>query len=731
MSVSQQDRDITRFTVKSRLWSSVALPLGVGVLLMQSPVCAQEVAASADVVGSYAAAAEVEEVVVSGARGAATATLDLATVPGGTSVVDSAVVDKGRVFTNQDLLAFQPGVFAQSAGGADGIKISIRGSAINRGANFFRTGVLLMFDGLPVNGPGGAPYELFEPLGLSYTEILRGANANALGATALGGAINYVAKKGSEADRLQIRLEGGSFNYEKYQISSGQVIGPWDYYVSFTASGRDGFQQQSEARSAGVMANLGYRFSPDLETRLLFRYRETTNYTPGALTQAEVRRDPTLANPLNVAQNTYRRQPGSTFVASRTTWTPDDKSELEVGFAWHDYPIDINGGVSRAIWAYTDLSAVLRYTRDHELFGRDSTTSIGFLGTTHLNGYQHTLVRIPTGVTAGLPVGTLIRRANYDGSDHVVHIDNRTEAWPDLTVSTGLSLIHVVRSTEVSFPEVNRPYKRDDWDYAPRIGLLYSVNENVSLFGNISRSVEPPNDWALLTTPPAFTSGPATGLAMQAMDLKDQTAVSFEIGTRGRARIGEWTLSLYRAEVKNELLSVEVQAATPTSAALTAESNASPTIHQGIEAGLTSLLWDGQNGHRLLARQSYTYNDFSFKNDPVFGDNELPGVPRHFYQGAVTYEHPSGFYATISIDHASKYFVDYANTVEVKPYTLLGATVGYDSAKQWKVFVDFRNITDEHYVSSVNTFYDDRGTDQRRYNPGDGFGVSGGLTVSF
>ena len=50
---------------------------------------------------------------------------------------------------------------------------------------------------------------------------------------------------------------------------------------------------------------------------------------------------------------------------------------------------------------------------------------------------------------------------------------------------------------------------------------------------------------------------------------------------------------------------------------------------------------------------------------------------------------------------------------------------------EWKVFVDFRNITDEHYVSSVNTFYDDRGTDQRRNNPGDGFGVSGGLTVSF
>lgn len=722
-------------SLRARLLASGALILGlIGQSAFAQASEHAQIAAFAE--GSDAAAvttdAEVEGITVIGAGAPQAAQAKLEEVAGGVSVIDSAVIDKGRVFTNQDLLAFQPGVFAQSAAGADGLKISIRGSAINRGANFFRTGVLLMFDGLPVNGPGGAPYELFEPLGLSYTEILRGANANALGATALGGAINYVTKTGYDADRLQLRIEGGSFNYEKYQLSSGQVIGPWDYYVSFTASGRDGFQRQSEARSAGVSANVGYRFSDNLDTRLYFRYRETTNYTPGALTQAEVRRDPTLANPVNIAQNTYRRQPGSTWVASRTTWTPDDKSQLVVGFAWHDYPIDINGGVNRAIWAYTDVSAMLRYTREHTLFGRDSVTTVGFLGTTHLNGYQHTIVRIPAGPTAGLPVGTLIRRANYDGSDHVIHLDNNTDLTPELTLSTGLSAIHIVRSTDVSYPEVNLPYKRDDWDYAPRIGLLYRPNDNLQVFGNISRSVEPQNDWALLTTPPAFTSGPATGLAKQALDLKDQTAISYEIGTRGTAWIGQWSLSLYRAEIKNELLSVEVQPATSTQAAITAESNASPTVHQGVEASLTSVLWESKGGHRLSARQSYTYNDFFFKDDPKFGENELPGVPRHFYQAGLTYDHPSGFYASLSLDYASSYYVDYANSVEVKPYTLLGATFGYEPPEaDWQVFVDFRNITDEHYVSSVNTFYDDKGLDARRYNPGDGFSVSGGLSVSF
>ena len=108
---------------------------------------------------------------------AAVAQARLATIPGGTSVVDQMVVEKGRVFTDQDVLAFQPGVYAQSSGGGDGLKLSIRGSGLQTGTNYFRQGIYITFDGLPITGPGGTPYELFEPLGLAYTEVLRGANA--------------------------------------------------------------------------------------------------------------------------------------------------------------------------------------------------------------------------------------------------------------------------------------------------------------------------------------------------------------------------------------------------------------------------------------------------------------------------------------------------------------------------------------------------------------------------
>ena len=128
----------------------------------------------------------------------------LAQVPGGSNVVDMRRPLQGRVASNQDVLAYQPGVYAQSAGN-EGVKISIRGSGINRAPGAHGSGVYTMFDGLPLTGPGGTPYELFEPLWLSRAEVLRGANGFDQGALALGGAINYVTHTGYDAAPLQVR----------------------------------------------------------------------------------------------------------------------------------------------------------------------------------------------------------------------------------------------------------------------------------------------------------------------------------------------------------------------------------------------------------------------------------------------------------------------------------------------------------------------------------------------
>lgn len=655
-------------------------------------------------------------------------------VPGGTAQVDSATVEKRRTATNQDVLAYQPGVYAQAVGGGDGIKLSIRGSGINKGVNYFRSGVYLMFDGLPVSGPGGTPYELFEPLGLARTEILRGANGFDYGSLTLGGAINYVTRTGYDASPLEVRYEAGSYGYQKRQIASGQVLGDLDYYVSLTDSDQDGYQNHTTSSSKGFAGNVGYRFSPDLETRFYLRYRETDNETGGLLTRDEIAHHNRRANATSLSQDASRIQPGSTWVGNKTTLRLDDSSRLELGAVYHNYPIDVRGGVNRAVWGYRDVSATAQYIRDDDLFGHASTTRLGLLSTRHLQGegFQRTTVRIPSGATSGLPAGTLVRNAQYEGSDNIFHASNDLELVPNLWLTTGLSMIYTNRETEVDYPVTNSRYENNDWDYAPRLGLRYDFNPHAQVYANVSRSVEPPSDWQILSTPPSFTSGPATGLAREGVDLQNQTATTFELGGRGQIDNHKWTLSYYYSKVNHELLSVEVQAASATTAAITAESNASATIHEGVEAGLESLLWQGSDSNKLTLRQAYTFSNFHYVDDDRFGANELPGIPRHYYQGELQYDFNNGVYVGVNAQVGSKMAVDYANSYYTKPYRVFGATLGWNSPKKtWQTYVDLRNLTNEHYTTVISPAYDDGGVDRARSYPSDGFGVYGGVSYRF
>src|SRR3546814_11427282 len=82
-------------------------------------------------------------------------------------------------------------------------------------------------------------------------------------------------------------------------------------------------------------------------------------------------------------------------------------------------------------------------------------------------------------------------------------------------------------------------------------------------------------------------------------------------------------VSLYRADLKGELLQYNVVAGLYPAATF----NAGRTRHQGIEAGLDLKLTPWAS-----LRQVYQYSDFRFRDDAPFGDNRLPVVPRHFYR---------------------------------------------------------------------------------------------------
>ena len=628
----------------------------------------------------------------------------LAQVPGGTNVVDMRRPLQGRVASNQDVLAYQPGVYAQSAGN-EGVKISIRGSGINRAPGAHASGLYTMLDGLPLTGPGGTPYELLEPLWVDHVEVLRGANGFDRGALALGGAIDYVSHTGYDAPLLQVRYATGSHGYQQRQVSSGQVLGDFDYYVSLTDSNADGYQDHTRSQSKGLIGNFGYRFNPNLETRFYLRYRETDNDLAGRVTKRSIEHDPRAANPAYVSRDDRRKQPGSTFVGNKTTYYLDDDSSIQAGLVYHDYPMDLREGPNRLKVAYSDVSGTLDYKRRDSLWGLESRSTLGLRVTKHLpNDGASEFVRIPTGNTANYAPGTRIRNFTYQGSDTVLHVGNDLEIADDLWLTTGLAAIYTRRESAVTYPEGGGKTSLGDWDYAPRLGLRYQLNPDLQLFANLSRSVEAPHPWSLIYSAnqrfPAG-SGVATGAQRDPVKLRNQTATTLELGGRGDSSLGQWSLAWYYAQVRHELLSVlpDANATTPY------ELNASPTVHQGVEASLQSELWSRPGVGRLSLRQAYTFSDFHCRDDQRFADNRLPGLPMHYYQGELRYDWPLGFFAAVNTQLVSKVAVDYANSYYADPYALFGATLGYNAPKNdWQTWVDVRNLTDKRYAATAVSY---------------------------
>nr|WP_255263388.1 TonB-dependent receptor [Pseudomonas aegrilactucae] len=646
-------------------------------------------------------------------------------VAGGTSLVTQADVEKGRSATLEDTLAYQPGVYAQAAGGNDAIKISIRGSGANTSPGYFREGTKFLFDGLALTGAGGTPYELLDTQGLNYTEVLRGANAFEYGALSLGGAINFVTHSGLTAPGNRIKVEGGSFGWQKQTLSTGGVAGNADYFVSVDNSSRDGYQDFTFTKAKGVVSNFGYRFNPKLETRLYIRYREEYHENSGALTRAQLKKNSTQTNVATRDTRGDSTKRGSTWVGSKTTYTFDDDATLEAGLVYHNYPqiLSRQSTVNPNYWDWRDINYSLKYSRTDQLFGLPSTSTVGWSSTEHVRSGVRTY-------RGDKDLGVLQKQVEYDGSfDHVFSLGNDLGLTDKLYLATGLSAIQIKRDINVTFSDrantsgLPDHYQYDEWKLAPRIGLRYYIAPDVQLFANASRSIDPPSSWS--SSGSGVTSNYAKPLVPQA-------ANTVEFGIKGKAGVFDGSLAFYKSWIKNELLNVEVLPATSTSAAVVSTSNATPTIHQGIEAGLSTRLWEGANGDSLTWRQAYTLNDFHYENDPLFKQNELPGLPKHVYQSELQYQWASGFYAGVNVRSVSSTAVDYANSFYAPSYTLWGARLGYDDpGKTWQVYLDLKNLTDQDYVTAVLPTYNAQGRDVASLYPGDGFGAFTGVTYNF
>ncbi len=648
--------------------------------------------------------AQIEQVTVTGALYAAP---EVAKVPGSAVVIAPVEVERGRVANIADALKYVPGLIADSQNGAEATRFSIRGSSIVRGAGSWGTGIQQLLDGLPMTTPAGSPYEYYDALPMRTITVLPGVNGFEYSPLTAGGAINYIPHTGYDSDLFQARAEFGSFGYNREQVSSGQVYGPLDYYISGTHFAQDGFRDRNHTYSWRIVADAGYQITSALKTRFYGVYAQQDTQNAAALTWKQLQADPTQ----NPTTSGNRHDIGSTLVANKTTYDVDDASHIEFGAIWKHYPLRNQGGSNPGNWDYTDLALEARYERQDTVFdGMSSETLFALL-------YSDILPRSTNkGYT---PAYVLQQKDFFSGYDKTLLAQNDLEALSGLWVTTGIAAIWQMRGSNLVYPVTDNRTEHY-FTFAPRLGLRYDVTSNLQLFGNVSRSVEAPI--------PLYLPQTVNNIYRSNADIKAQTQNTIEVGTRGQEGIFTWSLSAYNVHVKRELLTVQITPATPTTPAVTQTTNGSPTIHQGIEAALDIALWDSVTFH-----QSFTLNDFHYHDDPVWGHNTLAAVPKELYQAGLDYMHPSGLYAGLDVQAVfTRYPADFANTLFTPSYAVLGAKLGFAPPEaKWQIFLDVRNLTDRKYASATSSVFNAKGVDSAVYTPGVGRNISLGVQYAF
>ncbi len=628
-------------------------------------------------------------------------------VPGGVSLINSERYKTGRSSSIEDVLKGTPGVYIESRGGTDEVKLSIRGAGLDGTYNV--RGVKLLQDGIPITqGDGDGDFQSIDPLALRYTEVYRGANALRYGATTLGGAINFVTPTGYDAPLAQARFEAGSNGYFREQVSSGDVFGPFDYFASLTGYARQGYQAHSRTDAFRLTTNFGYRPNDQFETRFFIGYVNSSLELAGALTKQEVETHPRMADPNAIAFN-QQRNPEYFRLANKTTYRWDDQQIEATAFWIHrdlDHPLFWNPYYLNGLGVLDLLSNTfgggLRYTNNADFLGTRNLLTLGFepwVTVTEDNRFQNLHGNRGLKTADGTQTS-----ANLD-----LYAENQHYLSQKLALITGLQFSVAPRDYTDDFvgnPNGNQTQNIDYYGFSPKIGLRYDFDPKTQIFANLSRSFEPPNFDELLAI------GGAAGDVLS-VPLQAQTATTIEIGTRGEWSRFAWDVAFYHSWIDHELLTLNDEFGNPRGTV-----NGGETYHQGVELGLDTTVLEGlfaktpdaeAKPDRLVLRQVYNWSDFRFEGDPVYGGNRLPGIPEHLYRAELLYEHPCGIYFGPNIEWAfEKYAADYANTLYADAYATLGFKAGYRTPHGFSFFLEARNLTGKRYASVVEVIPDAR-----------------------
>jgi len=615
------------------------------VIAIITPAAAEE-AADATIIVTGRAAADQAEILANNTAG-------------GTDVVSHEDYADKTVVSLRDSLAFSPGVYTQPRFGQE-VRISIRGSGLSRG--FHMRGLTLLQDGVPINlADDNGDFQELEPIFFDHLEVYRGANALRFGSGTLGGAINGVTPTGDNAAGLYLRGDVGSSDFYRVLASYGVGDGDANAWAAISADSHKGDRQHAQRNSIRFNGNVGLRISDVVSTRFYASATTLNQELPGALPRATALTAPRTGN----------------FVGDQARDINSVRIQNRTRFDWSNSRLDV-GAFLNAKELYHPIYQVIDQTStDRGVFARYDREGDGWSVTVG-GGSRWGTIDSKRFINVNGKRGALTFDADQTARTSNIYGELRATPVAGVTLIAGGIYADGFRKQVQIVPSATTGAASFD-AFSPKFGVLWEPSEDVQIFANYSKSTEFPT-FVELAQIAAF------------VPVKEQTAWTAEIGTRGKLGWVSFDVAMYRANIKREMLQFTVGRDIPATTF-----NADKTRHQGVEAAFSAAPTDW-----LRFRQIWQYSDFRFVADAQYGNNRLPVVPKHVLRSELRLG-SDDLHIAPNVEWVPQgAWADYRNTTRTTGYTLLGLSAGARVMAGVDLFLDARNLTGEKAIGDVS-----------------------------
>jgi iron complex outermembrane receptor protein len=267
-----------------------------------------------------------------------------------------------------------------------------------------------------------------------------------------------------------------------------------------------------------------------------------------------------------------------------------------------------------------------------------------------------------------------------------------------LTLGGSLNYYHVQYDRLSDTPPF-RDKRNFDPELSPRIAVLKKLNQNLSIYGIISKWFSPPTVAELYPSTATFND-----------QLNPEEGTNYEVGIHSE---------MMNKKLRFDLTAYSFQLSETIVVRRTADGadyfvNAGSTSQKGIEANVS---WSFVGENRSISFTpwiSYTYNHYKFTDYTQdvnnYSGNELTGVPPNILVSGLDFRLRKGLYGNINYTYTSELPLNDANTDFADSYNLLGAKIGYRFILNKNFSIDIfggvDNLLDETYSlgNDLNAF---------------------------